>query len=198
MIEGFIEFCHKLFPSIDPYTKEQAKQCMKQFDSVNGALLTSINNESMDLAQGDIFSEIPFFYFDENGQQKMIRCKAQLLSNTCDAVRDKTLIFAALHPLEYYTDNEPMIAGIKQNHRYSALYFPDNPIADEFVDLEMINTFSREAFMTSLEMGKIRRIASLTLVGYYLFLCKLTVFLMRPEDVEVNSSRPVGTLTTSY
>ena len=192
MIADFIEFCYRLFPSIDPYTKEQAKLCMKQFENVNGALLTSRYNEAEDLTQGDIFSEIPFFYIDNNGQQKMIRRKAQLLSNTCDAVRDNTLIFAALHPIDEFTSNKSMIEGIKQNHRYSALYLPDNPISDEFVDLEMINTISREAFISFLEMGKVRRVASLTQVGYYMFLCKLTVFFMRPEDVEVNSSRPIG------
>ena len=192
MITDFIDFCHKLFPSIDPYTKEQAKKCMKQFEDANGALLTNRFNKELDLTQGDIFSEIPFIYIDQNGKQKMIRRKAQLLSNTCDAVRDSTLIFAALHPYEEFAGNKPMVEGIKQNQRYSTLYLSDCPVSDEFVDLEMINTFSRETFIKLLEMGKVRRIASLTLVGYYLFLCKLTVFFMRPEDVEVNSDRPIG------
>lgn len=192
MIADFVEFCYRLFPSIDPYTKEQAKLCMKQFENANGALLTSMYNESLDLTQGDVFSEIPFFYIDKIGQQKMIKCKAQLLSNTCDAVRDDTLIFAALHPLSVFASNNAMIDSIKHNQCYSALYLSDYPISDEYVDLEMINTISREAFVSSLEDGKVRRIASLTQVGYYMFLCKLTVFLMRPEDVEVNSDRPVG------
>ena len=34
MIPEFIDFCKELFPSIDPYTKEQAKQAMKQFESI--------------------------------------------------------------------------------------------------------------------------------------------------------------------
>lgn len=39
MIPEFIDFCKELFPSIDPYTKEQAKQAMKQFESIEGPVL---------------------------------------------------------------------------------------------------------------------------------------------------------------
>lgn len=52
MIPEFIEFCYELFPSIDPYTKEQAKQAMKQFDDVNGPVLSQAL-DSFDLLQGD-------------------------------------------------------------------------------------------------------------------------------------------------
>ena len=36
---------------------------------------------------------------------------------------------------------------------------------------------------------KVNRIATLTLVGYYMLICKLTVFFLRPEDVDVNEAR---------
>lgn len=62
-------------------------------------------------------------------------------------------------------------------------------LSDEYVDFEMINTISRDAFNRFLDTNKVRRIASLTLVGYYMFICKLSIFFMRPEDVEVNSGR---------
>ena len=63
MIPEFIDFCKELFPSIDPYTKEQAKQAMKQFESIEGPVLCRPCG-AFDLLQGDIFSEIPFFYTD--------------------------------------------------------------------------------------------------------------------------------------
>lgn len=188
MISEFIEFCHQLFPNIDPYTKEQAKKAMAQFEHSNQPTLTRFER-SQDLYQGDIFSEIPFFYIDDDGRQKIIKCKAQLLSNTCDASRDQTLLFAALHPLADLNSNQSMIEGIKKNQRYSAFYLNDHALSDEYVDFEMINTISREAFLSFIQAGKVRRIASLTLFGYYMFICKLTVFFMRPEDVEVNTNR---------
>ena len=72
-----------------------------------------------------IFSEIPFFYTDDNGDLKIIRRKAQLLSNTCDATRDKTLLFAAIHPLADIQENPSMISNITKNQRYNTFYLPD-------------------------------------------------------------------------
>lgn len=190
MIPEFIDFCKEVFPSIDPYTKEQAKQAMKQFEDFEGPVLCRVS-DSFDLLQGDIFSEIPFFYTDENGDMKIIYRKAQLLSNTCDASRDELLLFAAIHPLSDIDDNKSMISNIVRNKRYSAFYLPDRILKDEYVDFELINSMSRETFLRLHKEQKVNRIASLTMVGYYMFICKLTVFFMRPEDVEVNSERYV-------
>lgn len=188
VIPEFIDFCQELFPCIDPYTKEQAKCAMEQFEKTEQPFLTKCDLSSA-LYQGDVFSEIPFFYIGDNGQQKMIKCKAQLLSNTCDASRDNTLIFAALHPLDDFKENPSIIDAIKKNKRYSAFYLRDNILSDDFIDFEMINTFSRDAFTSLITAGKVKRIASLSLVGYYMFLCKLTIFLMRPEDIEATATR---------
>jgi hypothetical protein len=188
MIPEFIDFCTQLFPSIDPYTKEQAKKAMEQFENVRGPVLTKVF-DSFDLYQGDIFSEIPFFYTDEAGEVKLIIRKAQLLSNTCDASRDTNLLFAALHPLDEFKSNPSLIDSITKNKRYSTFYIPGEAVKNEYVDFELITTMSRENFLSLCQKGKVRRITSLSLVGYYMFLCKMTVFLMRPEDVEVNESR---------
>lgn len=190
MIPEFIDFCKELFPSIDPYTKEQAKQAMKQFESIEGPVLCR-SCGVFDLLQGDIFSEIPFFYTDENGEMKIIRRKAQLLSNTCDASSDELLLFAAIHPLSDIHNDDSMISNIVRNKRYSAFYLPDRILKDDYVDFELINSISRETFLRLHKEQKVKRIASLTMVGYYMFLCKLTVFFMRPEAVEVNSDRYV-------
>lgn len=188
MIPEFIEFCKQLFPSIDPYTKEQAKEAMRQFEGLEEPVLTRANNNS-DLLQGDIFSEIPFYYVDDDGELSIIFRKAQLLSNTCDATRDEHLLFAALHPLEDLENNQSMRANIVRNKRYSAFYLPDRILQNEYIDFELINTMSRTTFNKLLEEQKVHKIASLTLVGYYMFICKLTVFFMRPEDEETNNGR---------
>lgn len=188
MIQEFIDWCQELFPNIDPYTREQAKIAMAQFENMNGPVLSRQCN-SFDLLQGDIFTEIPFIFTDKTGELRIIRRKAQLLSNTCDAVRDDLLLFAALHPLDDFKENPSMVANIRKNKRYSAFYLPDRLLQDEYVDFELINSMSRETFWKLHKEEKVERIASLTLVGYYMFLCKMTVFFMRPEDVEVNSAR---------
>lgn len=188
MIPEFIDFCQKLFPCIDPYTRDQAKKAMAQFDGVAGPFLTKQCHD-FDMFQGDIFSEIPFIYTNDEGRMQIIKRKAMLLSNTCDATRDDCLLFAALHPLAEIATNTSMVDAVKKNKRFSAFYLPDRTLHDEYVDFELINTISRESFLKMNTMGKVKRIASLTLVGYYMFICKLTVFFMRPEDEDVNASR---------
>jgi len=190
MIADFIDFCTDLFPCINPYTKEKAKAAMEQFENISGHLLYEAYG-SLDLYQGDIFSEIPFIFVDQDGNFQTIFRKAQLLSNTCDASRDEHLIFAAIHPLDELS-NPSLCYAIKKNEKYSAFFIPDVALSKEFIDMEMITTYSRETFMDMCRAGKVHRIASLTLVGFYMLICKLTVFLMRPEDREVNSSRLVG------
>lgn len=59
MIPEFIDFCQELFPSINPYTKEQAKKAMQQFEGKYGPVLSKTCS-TFDLLQGDIFTEIPF------------------------------------------------------------------------------------------------------------------------------------------
>lgn len=188
MLPEFIEFCQKLFPCIDPYTAEQAKVAMRQFDGDKGPSLV-IPAPSLDYCQGDIYTEIPFYYTSKTGELRVIKRKAQLLSNTCDASRDDRLLFAAVHPLNDLADNASLVDAIRRNLRFSAFYLPDNIMEDEYVDFELINAMSREMFDKLCKTGKVRRIASLTQVGYFMLICKLTVFFMRPEDAQVNSER---------
>lgn len=192
MLSDFIDFCGKLFPSIDPYTKERAKRTMEQFESIRSPALIKIYNDN-ELYQGDIFTEIPFAFINEKGEYQTIICKAQLLSNSCDATRDDNLLFAAIHPLKDLGNNPSIIDGIKKNKRYASFYLKDPEMKDYFVDFELINTIPREVFLSLCEQNKVKRIASLSLVGYYMLLCKLTVFFMRPEDAEVNQSRNIET-----
>lgn len=188
MIPEFIDFCKALFPSIDPYTAEQAKMVMDQFENTDKPKLTTAIND-FDLLQGDFFSEIPFVFIDEDGTVKTYFAKAELLSNTCDATRDDNLLFAAVRPIDDYAENENLINAIKKNQKYSMFYIPDYPMEKYYVDFEQITSIPRNAFIKLHENGNVDRIATLTSVGYYMLISKLTVFFMRPEDVETNNSR---------
>lgn len=187
MIPEFVDFCQKLFPSIDPYTAEAAKRAVKRYQSLSGTPLLCRLEDTIDYLQGDIYTELPFYFVDQNGNLRTFKAKAQLLSNTCDAVRDDQLLFAAMRPLAKYPAG--MQSAIKGNQRYSTFYI-DSPATNlDYVDFELINAFSRTAFIKLCNNGSVKRIASLTSVGYYMFICKLTVFLMRPEDPQTNSER---------
>lgn len=188
MIPEFIDFCKSLFPSIDPYTAERAKTVMSQFENSSFNNLAKLTEE-FDCIQGDIFSEIPFVFVDEYGNVNVKEYKAQLISNTCDAVRDDNLLFAAVKPIDELSENQSLVANIKRNKIFSDFYLPDRHLNTSFTDFEMITTMSREMFQNLASEHLIRRIATLNSVGYYMFICKLTVFFMRPEDVETNLNR---------
>ena len=142
-----------------------------------------------ELYQGDIYTEIPFLYTNENGEQTCIMRKAQLLTNTCDAVRDDNLIFAAIHPCEEFSKTAKDLVSIKGNHTFRLFYIPDPETQDLLIDFSLLTTLSRNTFLSLLQKGIVHRIAALSQIGYYMFICKLTVFFMRPEDVQVNKDR---------
>ena len=63
------------------------------------------------------------------------------------------------------------------------MYIPDGVMEELFVDFEIMNTFSKNLIMSGIKNKKQNVIASLNQVGYYFFIIKLTVYLMRREDI---------------
>ena len=189
MIPEFIEFCKELFPSINPYTRDQAKRAMEQFENLYGNPKLVTHPKDGELYQGDIYTEIPFLYINEFGEQSCIMRKAQLLTNTCDAVRDDNLIFAAIHPCEEFSKEQKDLTSIKRNRTFRLFYIPDPETKDLLIDFSLLTTLSRTTFQSLLQKGMVHRVAALSQIGYYMFICKLTVFFMRPEDAQVNKDR---------
>lgn len=187
MIKEFFTFCEELFSSISPYTAEAARQALSQFETMQQPVQYITRIPFAELSQGDIFTDIPFRYMLEDGTYGVKRCKAFLLTNTCDCVRNDNLTFAAVLPISDFGTNP--IDGIIHNKAFQFLYFPDESTKDYVVDFGLLNSISRSAFLEAISKSQIKKLVSLSWIGYYFFLCKLTVFFMRPEDAEVNKSR---------
>jgi len=186
MMQKFIEFVSELFPSISPYTKEKVKESLKQFELNGIQLKYSMHNPLPHLAQGDVFEELPFYKQDNSGGLNSFKTKAILLSNTCDAERDDVLLFA---PLFKISDIDMDVASLKSNQIYRLLHFPDPSLSDYVVDFSIVNSFSRHLIEEKLTQSEINKILSLNDFGYYLFLSKMTIYLMRPEDLDVQKDR---------
>ncbi|MEC0244717.1 hypothetical protein P4H65_02645 [Paenibacillus chitinolyticus] len=188
MIQEFVDLVEQLFPSISPYVKDRVNDAIKQFDT-SGQKSDFFMFKSLDhLAQGDIFDNIPFFKIDPKTNELFdIRKKGILLSNTCDASRDEEILFAPLIRLDDITSVD--INQIKKNLIYQFLYLPDKNLHEYCIDLSWINNLPRSLILKALQQEKISKIGSLNRMGYYLFLAKITVHLMRPEDSEVQSVR---------
>lgn len=189
MIPELLEYIQELFPSISPYTAGAAKRALSQYESAGVMGSLTLSQVPEDMRQGDVYSEMTVPLVDASGRLKQYRLKTMLLTNTCDCVRNDFLAFAPIWPIDEYFPDPTKASGVKSNRAYQFLYLPDNRLADDVVDFGSIFSLPRTVFESLLENGSVSRIASLSWVGYYVFLAKLTVFFMRPEDSEVNESR---------
>lgn len=186
MLTDFVKFVEELFPSISPYTREEVKRSIRQFETLGRHTKFCLAQPFEFLSQGDIIGNIPFVRFNEKGEQSTLSTKGMLISNTCDAENDDSILFAPLVPLSKITGD---IHAMKNNLNYRLLYIPDADLDDYIVDLSLVNSYSRKLIEGGMTAGKIQKFSSLNKLGYYLFLSKLTVHMMRPEDSGVQSMR---------
>ena len=188
MLGPYIDFVASLFPCISPYTQESAKSALEQFYSHGKRFSCFTSDQIKGLSQGDIISSLPFEIIGEDGSLYELNTSACILSNSCDIENDKTLLAA---PVLDITRLDIDKENLKNNRYYRLLYFPDQIFTDIVVDLGLMMPFYTPAVQKSLKSGRIIKIHSLNLVGYYLLISKLTVHFMRPEDKDVQSSRGV-------
>lgn len=179
MLKELIDFVDSILPSVPMETKEGVQEAIAQFEK-NGQQIKYLALKPLaELSQGDIISAIPFYYFDENGKQMMFKADALILSTSCHIDQKDRLVFVPVFPLESFQGN---IVELKKNKVIDYMYIPDGNMLNSYVNFEIMNTFSKELIMSGLKSGKLKRIASLNQIGYYFFIIKLTVYLMRRED----------------
>ncbi len=185
MIKELIKFTSELFPSISPYTKENVIHAIEQFDY--DKLEWFMNYPIKELSQGDIIGEIPFVYFDDDGNERAFVQPSIILSNTCDVSRDKYIIIAPLFEYNNLYDKN-VIKLIKSNKYYDKMCFTNSNIDDYFVDFTRAISFNRKLLLKLLRK-KTSVKYSLNSYGYYLLIIKLSIYFMRPEDIDVNEYR---------
>lgn len=192
MLEEFIDFCAETFPSISPYKIESLKIAVEQFKK-DGHFVECCLATPLDYyAQGDIFTDLPFSFVNSDGDYNVIKRHGILLSNTCDASRNETLIFAALQPIELMKDSPQMRNDLKNNKLTQFMYIPCEELKDKAIDFGLINSFPRELILNGCAANKTKKIYSLNDYGFYLLLTKLTIFFARRQDKETEKDRRVG------
>lgn len=189
MLKELIEFVDGIMPSIPLDTKAGVQEAIAQFEKSGEQIKYLTSVPLPELSQGDIISSVPFFYFDENGEQVEFRADALVLSTSCHIDQKNKIVLVPILPLESFEGN---IIELKKNKVIDYMYIPDGDLLDSFVDFEVMNTFSKELIKAGLESGKLQRIASLNQIGYYFFIIKLTVYLMRREDAGTLQERNLG------
>jgi hypothetical protein len=189
MMREFVTFVHEIFPSINPYTGEKVKSAIRQFEQTGKLYQFFLTTPLEHLAQGDIIEELPFLTYDKDGKERVLRTKGILLSNTCDCENDENLVFSPLLPVGKFTPS--VNDRFTKNLTYNLLYFPDTVLSESIVDFGIMNTFPKKPIEERLRDNQLKKIFSLNKFGYYLFLTKLSIHLVRPEDVGVQQHRAI-------
>lgn len=186
MMEEFIDFVDSICPSIPPDIKEKAKFAIRDFKNMRGSVNYLMSSPLDKLSQGDILSKVPFMYYDSNGEEKRFIALGMVITTSCDIDNDNRLTVVPVLPLEQYPGNE---STIKNNQTLSYMYIPDIKMENYFIDFALMNTYDKNLIFQGIESNRISRYASLSQVGFYFFITKLTVFLMRKEDYDTQGLR---------
>lgn len=189
MLKEFIGFVDSILPSVPMGTKEGVQDAIAQFEKDGEQIKYLTLNPLSELSQGDVISAVPFYYFDENGNQQVFRSDALVLSTSCHIDQKDKLVLVPVLPLEAYKGN---LVELKKNKVIDYMYVPDGALIDMFVDFEIMNTFSKDLIINGIKNERIHRVASLNQIGYYFFVIKLTVYLLRREDVGTLEERSIG------
>jgi hypothetical protein len=186
MLQAYIDFVQALFPNISPYVKDNAKESIRQFYINKKEFLCFTGNCMPQLGQGDIIGSLPFHYYNDAGDENEYITDGLVLSNSCDVENDHQILIAPFIPINSLKLDA---ANLKNNLYYSLLYFPDYRYSNSVADLSLISPFSKNLILNKLADGMITKKYSLNLIGYYLLISKITVHLLRPEDIDIQTIR---------
>ena len=190
MFAALIELVAELFPSVSPTTVARCLREVTQQDFDPGRLFLPRPFEY--LAQGDVIAPIAFLMVEEGGELFRYDGPAVLLSNTCDSEHDENVLLAASYPFGTLLEDNPVDENsLRNNCILNLLYLP--MIGDDgrgiVADLSWIQAHRRDWVVSALQRGQIRKLYSLSDIGFYLLLAKLTLHLLRPETPETVEKR---------
>ncbi|MGP1569382.1 MAG: hypothetical protein ACTTH0_00430 [Eubacteriales bacterium] len=186
MLKEFIDFVDSILPSVSSESKQSVQEAILQFKKEGRQLKYLTDFLLTELSQGDMLSAVPFQYFEKDGKQKTFKADALVLSTSCHIDNKDKLVLVPIFPLDSFKGNLP---DLKENKVIDYMYIPDSDLLNSYVNFEIMNTFSKELIVSGIEKGLIKRRHSLSQIGYYFFIIKLTVYLMRREDLETLEER---------
>jgi hypothetical protein len=190
MLREFIDFVDSVLPCVSPDVKDEAKEAILQFEKTGNQPKYMMLTPLEQLFQGDILSKVKFSYFEEDGTQKVFAADAMVLSTSCHVDQKERIVLVPVLPIEQFPGNS--IEDLKKNVIFDYMYIPDSIMSGKFVDFEYMSTYSKDLITNGIDLGRIKRLGSLNQLGYYFFIVKLTVYLMRKEDSDTLYKRSCG------
>lgn len=181
---------------LSPDAQQNLLDCIKDFpDNIDSRFYTNYLKDKPVLYQGDGIRQLPISNFPGNEIRKQ---QAVIFSNTCDTdLENKRLfpsriIYAPIVELSKYkrflerngiaqTRIDNHISTIKKQEITQVFYLPPNTSFNEsIVFMDRLNNCSN-AYIDRDELPK-QRIFTLSNYGYYLFLLKMSLSMMRIHE----------------
>ncbi len=188
MLREFIDFVDSVLPSVSPNFRDGAKEAIYQFEKAGKEVNYLTSNVLEELSQGDIISKVPFSYFNNIGKQITFVADAMVISTSCHIDQKDKIILAPILPLSEFSGD---LASLKRNTIFDFMYIPDPKTLNQYICFSILGTYSKELVMHAIKIDRIKRVASLNQIGYYFFIIKLSVYLMRKEDGETLGERNI-------
>ena len=195
MTQSFVNLMREAFPNISPEAGAKLHQLIRKKDRYFNWLFATSALER--LSQGDVLEEVTVFFLKDESRALKQKLSVMVLNNTCDlqldggASRSKYTSIVPLLPcsqyLEPFKDKTNYEHDLKENVITSKFYIsaPPGHNRDYVVDLSLICSIDTQFLQNGVQQGTIKKVASLSENGYYYFLAKLTLHLMRSESDEV-------------
>jgi hypothetical protein len=180
------------------------KKCKEYFKQIHKGLGPWFYSPSIprNTYQGDIVDKLNVVYYEmENDTQEIgvledIPC--MLLSHTCDMdfegkTRGKHVSVAPVFAFDEFAKNRPQgystkgwqsfLEDLKANRITDILYIPEKkPLEASIILFDRIFSFNPLVLRDRADRNKTKRILSLSQIGFYFFLIKLTYHFARYED----------------
>lgn len=184
--EKFIEFVKEIIPTVNKEKAEELKKWIR--DTEKFEYESYYSQEQNDLIQGDIIDGIKFILVNEEGKLLVTpKMKAMVMSTSCDIEQDDNI---TLCPLFENSDlKESTIEAVKNNLKYDAFYIDTKLLENYHIKFSICNTVNKKYIFDALAKGRIKKIFTMNMMTYYLFLVKLTIHYMRMEDEETRQLR---------
>jgi hypothetical protein len=194
----------ELIDSSNFIEKSQKEDCKKYFKEIDRGLgdWFYANSIPSDKYQGDIVDNLDVVYFEMNENQQEAKLieniPCMLLSHTCDmALEGKTRCsYISIAPIVCFEEfaesrvkgytketRENFLEAVRANKITDILYIPRRgPLKESIVFLDRICSIEPQVLQMRLEKNRSKRILSLSQIGHYLFLFKLSIHFARYED----------------
>ncbi|TGK33882.1 hypothetical protein EHQ13_11460 [Leptospira gomenensis] len=196
----FIELFRRAFPTIDEIQITNLGDMLKQFHRrSNSTILTehgSLKSDKIDiqvttspndiLMQGDILDKVAIPSIDRNGEISIVNGPSVIISASCDCENDPSILIASCYPYERVRQIVKSEDELKKNIYYRFFSFGNSSDINHSLvaDFSAISSVSKFLIEDRIKSGKIMKVASLSQIGYYWFITKLYIHLLRVEGLD--------------